>query len=474
MLRRAIMERLIKVGQIKPKRSDEVKHSRIGLGFEKLDRDVFDPEKSYDRLLEAGVKWIRIQSGWQRTEKEKGVYNFEWLDKVVDNLIKRGLKPWICLCYGNGLYDDRAKEIFGAVGCPPIFTEEQKHAWKNYVEATVKHFMGRVEYYEIWNEPDGIWCWKHGVNGTELGEFTRDTAKTIKNVSKDIKTIGGALCLRPIAFLNEAFKTGMGEFLDYISFHEYTADETLVFERVKALKSLAQKYNPNIQIVQGESGSPSRSDGSGALHYGCWTQEKQAKQLARHTLADLMTDVLFTSYFSCMDMIEALGGRVDDKLSYQDYGYFGVIGADFDEDGFAVGEYTPKKSYYVLQNIASVFSDDYERCDMPVLFTPQKSERIFKFDVERSDIIDGCFKKQNGEAFVYWYKSDIMTTSFESTISMEIYSEYDKVNLVDVMDGSIYEIPAGVMERDKSGMYFFKNLPIKDSPLIITFGDFVI
>jgi polar amino acid transport system substrate-binding protein len=53
-----------------------------------------------------------IQSGWQKTEKEKGKYDFSWLDEQVDNLLKRGLKPWLCLCYGNQIYDDFAKERF--------------------------------------------------------------------------------------------------------------------------------------------------------------------------------------------------------------------------------------------------------------------------------------------------------------------------------------------------------------------------
>ena len=41
------MERLIKIGNVEPKLSKDIKKSRIGLGFEKLDRDVFDPEKAY-------------------------------------------------------------------------------------------------------------------------------------------------------------------------------------------------------------------------------------------------------------------------------------------------------------------------------------------------------------------------------------------------------------------------------------------
>ena len=67
------MERLIKVDTIKPKHSKDIKASRLGLGFEKLDRDVFDPENAYDKVAELGVKWIRLQSGWAKTEKVKGM-----------------------------------------------------------------------------------------------------------------------------------------------------------------------------------------------------------------------------------------------------------------------------------------------------------------------------------------------------------------------------------------------------------------
>ena len=70
------MERLKKVGNVPSKNSKDVKNSKIGIGFEKLDRDVFDPEKAYERVAELGVKWVRIQSGWQRTERVRGVYDF--------------------------------------------------------------------------------------------------------------------------------------------------------------------------------------------------------------------------------------------------------------------------------------------------------------------------------------------------------------------------------------------------------------
>lgn len=68
-----------KTGEVKAVKSKEILSSRLGLGLEKLDRDLFDPSGVYDKLGALGVKWIRLQSVWCRTEKEKGVYDFSWL-----------------------------------------------------------------------------------------------------------------------------------------------------------------------------------------------------------------------------------------------------------------------------------------------------------------------------------------------------------------------------------------------------------
>ena len=57
------MDRLKKIGDVKAFASKDVKFSRVGIGFEKLDRDVFDPENAYDPVAALGVKWVRIQSG---------------------------------------------------------------------------------------------------------------------------------------------------------------------------------------------------------------------------------------------------------------------------------------------------------------------------------------------------------------------------------------------------------------------------
>lgn len=467
------MKRLIEIGKIKPKSALQVKKSKLGIGFEKLDRDVFDPEKAYDRVAQLGVKWIRLQSGWAKTETTKGVYDFKWLDNIIENLLSRGLKPWICLAYGNGIYTPEAAKVFGAVGVPPFKTDEERNAWKNYVSELAKRYIGKVEHFEVWNEPNWFWSHianEHHGNGKEYGEFVVLTSKAIKSANPNAKIIGGVESVGKIEFINNAFEVGMGNHIDYFSYHIYTPDDKKYLERRKLIQGMLNIHNPKIKLIQGETGAPSRSDGNGELSWGSWTPKKQAKTFARHAIADLAADIEFASYFSCMDMIEALSGKVGVKNSYMDYGYFGVLEAEFDEDGFSIGEYTPKLSYTTLQTIASVFSDDFDVLQLPFAIRPQESK--LNIGVDTSDnIISYGFKKPNGSyGFAYWHSSDIMTSDFFSTVTFET-GLIGKPKLIDLMYGKVYDL-TDEMVVINDGVTILKNIPINDYPMLITFGDF--
>ena len=465
------MFRLKEIGRIEPVNAKSLKTSRLGIGFEKLDRAVFDPEKAYDKLGEIGVKWVRLQSGWQRTETEKGVYHFEWLDSIVDNIIARGMIPWMCVCYGNQLYDDKAKTRFGAVGCMPVHTEEQKNAWESYCSALAAHFMGRCDHFEIWNEPDGDWNIETAETAETVGAFNRDSAIALKKGNSKAYVIGGALCATLIKFLNRMHSTGFGEYVDAISFHEYTYDEGSVRQKVDGIRVVNKLYGFDLPVIQGESGSQSRYGGHGALHTAAWTERKQCKQLLRHLVADLLSGVEFASYFTCVDMIEALNGKVGDIASYLDYGYFGVLGADFDENGMSTGEYEPKPSYYALQNLASLLGGELENIDFPAVFLRGNAPHTgYRPNIGCTEASYGGFKLDDGSlALAYWYPDDIMTRDFEGAVTLEIAAprEYSRITLVDPMDGKIYEIPESIMKPDGYGGYVFEHLVIRDYPLFL-------
>ena len=466
------MYRLNKIGKIKTKSAPEVTRSRLGIGFEKLDRDAFNPENAYDKISKIGVKWIRIQSGWQKTEKEKGVYDFAWLDSIVDNIIARGMTPWMCVCYGNKIYGGMAEEVFGAVGCPPIHTEEQKLAWHNYCRALSEHYKGRVEHFEIWNEPDGLHCWKHGLCAEEVGEFNIATAKALREGNSDCYIIGGALGAINMSFEKKLFKTGMLDYVDAISFHAYTFDDTRLGHGIRALRAAIDMYNPKVEIIQGESGAQSRPNGNGALRSGAWTERKQCKLMLRHLVTDLGMGCKFTSYFSAIDMMEALKGRVGDVGSYKDFAYFGVLRAEFDENGAAIGEYSQKPSYYALSNLASLLSGDTRAIDLPITVQPDMAPHLGNAPTLKASQVEMFgFRLDSGAfALAFWHPSDYMTSDYEGALSLATAIE-EKIRLLDPMDGTIYELSENMLTKDDWGNDILKLLPIKDYPLFLIFGD---
>lgn len=468
------MNRMKKIGKVQPLAARQ-KNEKLGIGLEKLDRAVFDPKKTYDALAELGVYRVRLQSGWMRTEKQEGTYDFEWLDEIVDELIKRKMKPWLCLCYGNPLYSPAAKTVFGAVGAPPIFSERERAAWDDYCTAVARHFDGRVDEFEVWNEPDGIWCWKHGINGAEYGAFAVRTAKAVKKGQSNAKILAGSMCCRAnLGWLREAFEQGMGEHIHSFTYHDYCEKETRVPETAQVLRTIIDEYNPSIKLVQGETGCPSRHDGHGALEYGNWTQEKQAKLLLRRVLTEYKLGVDFISWFTAVDMIEALNGNANDKASYLDYGYFGVLAAQFDENGFSIGEYAKKQSFFALQTLSSVL-DGASVENLPVmlhwtLFT----YKSYAMTEESDTLCTVPLKKQNGAAaYAYWKPCNVLTETYSGFTTLIVSKPLGTPRLVDLSSGEVYQIPDEMIKPLSCGAYRIELLPVKDAPLLLTFGDFV-
>ena len=74
------------IGKLKTYKSSEITKSRVSIGFECMDRGLINPDKCYVPLAESGIKYARVQTGWAICEKEKGKYDWTWLDGIVNKL----------------------------------------------------------------------------------------------------------------------------------------------------------------------------------------------------------------------------------------------------------------------------------------------------------------------------------------------------------------------------------------------------
>ena len=147
---------------------------------------------------------------------------------------------------------------------------------------------------------------------------------------------------------------------------------------------------------------------------------------------------------------------------------------EFDENGIATGVYTPKPSYRAFQVLASIFREEYSLTELPVRPVSERSPLLMREEDSARSLLTHGFRKPDGScAFVYWMPSELLTTSYEATISIESCGLNENVRLIDLLDGSIYTIPENMEEKDEKGYRKFLHLPLRDYPLLLTFGKFV-
>jgi len=425
---------LKQIGWLATKHSKEIQSSAWSVGCETLDRDYAKFSIYKDYVGELGVKHARLQSGWAKCEKEKGKYNFEWLDSCVYGLAEQSVKPWICLCYGNPLYGSGIR--LGA----KIFTDEKAmEAWLKYVSATVSRYKNVVNEWEVWNEPN------LGNGGyEEYSTLLMKTAETIKKVQPNAIIMGFSLAGLPLKFAEEVFKilkeNNKLELVDRLTYHPYTCNPDDSYTEIAKLEALKNTYNPKIKLYQGENGCPSILEWTHALNNYPWTEISQAKWFMRRMAGDRVRDIP-SSIFTIIDL------RYYNMLQS-----FGLIRSNL------LHEIIYKRpSYYGVQHMVNVFDDTVK----PV------GELEYTSNAYRKMTVAG-FKKEGSPLVLVWYKDQIPGDELKwELVNLTIKNTNFKDPVyVEMISGKVFEIGKPDWEN-KGTDVVFKNLPVWDSVMMI-------
>ena len=82
------------------------------------------------------------------------------------------------------------------------------------------------------------------------------------------------------------------------------------------------------------------------------------------------------------------------------------------------------------------------------------------------------FRRADGSAaFVYWHPSDPLINSVDTVMDVLVMEE-GEMRLVDLMDGTIYELSDEMVTVNEDGSRVIKGLPLRDHPLALVFGNF--
>ncbi len=442
------MERL---GTLIPKKVNEMSTSRWSVGCECLERNLasWDAYKDYLPLL--GIKKIRLQGGWFRTETKKGVYDFAWLDRIVDEAHKRGLAVCLETSYRNPLYVRPAPTGPGDRGFDD-WGEEEYAAWDRWVEAMVRHYAPKgVKEWMMYNEPN-----------LGMGNFTPEqtaarwkgilennirTAEIVKRVDPEAKVAAFVLAgLRygPITnMLTQAKARGKLALFDYAVFHGYSKNPDGIVPAELELAAWLRENAPNVRAWQGEAGCASE-EVQYAMSGVPWTEYSQAKWNGRRMLCDLSCDV------------DSLLFTISD-LSYSKsfISRYGLLKTNPDNSVIHA-----KTSFYSAQNIVSIFNDSLDRA-------PDKAPAFSDLLDAKKTVGFAAFtdKTTGQDVLALWDNSSAPgeNRALETCTVSIPGGRMDDPVWVDLINGQVWALPAGAVAAS-GGALVVKGVPYYDGP----------
>lgn len=453
---------LARIGTVKPRSTSEIMASNWLIGCETLDRDFADYEQYKTYIAPLGIKRLRMQAGWDKTERIKDQYDWAWLDRIIDDAHARGLKPWLQTSYGNHNYPGGGGANLGA-GMP--ISPEALAAWDKWVTALVTRYRGKVTDWEVWNEPN------FGDNSTNTPEMTAAlnirTIDIIKRIQPQAKVSGLAMGHIDLDYADQFFKVlkqkGKINLFDNFTYHDYTYNPDSHYGKVGQLRAILDKYAPRIPLRQGENGCPSAGGvGRGALWDYDWSELTQAKWDTRRMLGDLGHDIE-TSLFGLVEMAYTNGPI--NRLNYK-----GIIKSDSTKRVIR-----PKLAYYAVQHVTSIFDNSLRRLKKVAhthndRHVPTGSDDVrYTVSTDRNLAVYGyehtTTKKQ---IYTIWMDEFIPVESNKTrdlTFSVT-NGNFEQPVFVDILTGGVYDIPASQWSK-ADGRYTFRNIPIYDAPILI-------
>jgi hypothetical protein len=197
-------------------------------GFSPGGEFPFLPGAQLDADLEAmarsGTSWLRVDFPWTSIERQRGVYDWEGLDRVTAAAADAGLRVLALPAYTPawarppGCDTDK---------CPPRSPDD----YAAFVAAAAQRFgPERVQAWELWNEPNIPAFWRPAPDVRSYAELLSRSAARLKAVRPKAYVLSGGLSpavsdgtsIAPVTFLQQLYGTGALAQVDAVAVHPYT------------------------------------------------------------------------------------------------------------------------------------------------------------------------------------------------------------------------------------------------------------
>jgi hypothetical protein len=183
-----------------------------------------------------GAKWDRVFLRWEIVESTPGKYDFSRADSIVDSLLAQNIR--ILGVLGENTPDWARGPLLDT-------------AWKNFVQQAIRHYRGKIDHWDVFNEPDVKYADSPAEAGPDFDlRLIHSAVATIHAADPRAIAVCCSTGTTPwLLYDKRLFDTGLLRSLDVVSLHPYQLvapeekDGAFNYEeRLVALDSLMKSY----------------------------------------------------------------------------------------------------------------------------------------------------------------------------------------------------------------------------------------
>ncbi len=197
---------------------------RVGVQFHGMWSAYTDAERlaALDKLKAMGAEWVRLDLSWAMLQPTSGSsFDLRWgvpfADRVIDMAHKRGLKVmvmfWMTPDWANG-------------GAGSRVGPSDPRAYAEAIEWASQRWAGKVQAWEVWNEPNLESFWV----GTDPGKYVDllcPANQAVQRGNPQAKVVFGGVAYDDDDWIRDAYKAGAKGCFDIMATHPYVAPSDL-------------------------------------------------------------------------------------------------------------------------------------------------------------------------------------------------------------------------------------------------------
>jgi hypothetical protein len=239
-------------------------------------------------LQEQSVTWPTVPvgvyrtsaTGWTHVEPSRGVFNWTELDRQVA----------MAAAHGAPVY-------YATDGLPSWFSASNLADWDAFITALATRYKGKIEVYELWNEPEYDSLPPMTVFVT-MGQHMRDIVRSIDPAAK-IASPG----VDTVSYIASYWSAGGPKDVDFVAFHGYPKNSSpeSVLQKISDMKTYMAQAGISAPIVD--------SEGSwGNDSYGVTTVAAKEAFIPRYELLQWAAGVTRHYWYSWDDSTSSSNG----------------------------------------------------------------------------------------------------------------------------------------------------------------------